>query len=163
MKKALTILLLSFLFCNTSVAESYFFKGCKISNTVSGNYIINVKKNIIEVELKNETGLIQNFSDKIKSIETNKIVSEKIKSGKGDKIYYQYFLNSQSKSVIKLEFKKESGFDGDVFRLKEKKVSHCMDFKGGWDKKKIEKTKANSEQNQILHLMIHLLVLMCLM
>ena len=54
-------------------------------------------------------GTTQEFSDKIKSVEKDQIVSEKIKSGKGENLYYQYFLNSKSKSVIKLQYKKESG------------------------------------------------------
>ena len=43
-------------------------------NVVNGNYVINVEKNVIEVELKGQDGTVQNFSDKIKTIETNKIV-----------------------------------------------------------------------------------------
>jgi len=106
MKKALIISLLGFLFNTTSFAESYFFKGCKISNAVIGNYVINLKENVIEVQLISEDGIVQNFSDEIKLIEKNKIVSEKIKSRKDNDLYYQYFLNSKSKSVIKLEYKK---------------------------------------------------------
>ena len=85
------ILFWGFLFCNEVSAEPYFFKNCKLSNAVTGNYVINIEKNVIEVELKREDGVVQNFADKIKSIETDKIVSEKIKSGKSDELYYQYF------------------------------------------------------------------------
>ena len=92
MKKILTMILLSFLYCSSSFSESYYFKDCKISNAVTANYTINLKKNIIEVELKTIDGNVQNFSDKIKSIEKDKIVSEKIKSAKGKDLYYQYFL-----------------------------------------------------------------------
>ena len=99
MKKKLIILVLSLLFCNTSFAESYYFKGCKLSNAVSGDYIINFDKNLIEVNLRAVDGTTQNFSDKIKIVEQKKIVSEKIKSAKGENIYYQYFL------IIKLNFK----------------------------------------------------------
>ena len=102
MKKTLILAFLCFLFSNTSFAQSYFFKGCKISEAVIGNYVINLKENVIEVQLIREDGIVQNFSDKIKLIEKNKIVSEKIKSGKDSDLYYQYFLNSKSKSVIKL-------------------------------------------------------------
>ena len=117
MNKKLLIILLSLLFSNTSFAESFFLKNCKISNLVIGNYIIDIEKNLINVELKAKDGQIQNFSDEIKSIETNKIISQKIKSGKAKDIYYQYFLNSKSKSIIKLEYKKLSGAYGDVFKL----------------------------------------------
>ena len=90
------------------------------------------------------------FYDKIKLIEKNKITSERIKSGKGEKIYYQYFLNSESKSVIKLQYKKESGIDIEVFKLNEKRVSYCTDVKADWDKRKIEEAKISKEQKQIL-------------
>ena len=86
-----TLFFLSF-FYNSSFAESFYFKDCKLSNAVIGNYLINLKDNVIEVQLKSIDGKIQEFSDKIKLIEKNQIVSEKIKSGKGKEIYYQYFF-----------------------------------------------------------------------
>ena len=76
------MLSLGLLFCNTSFAELYFFNECKINNVVTGNYTINIEKNVIEVALKTVDGKIQNFTDKIKLIEKDKITSEKIKSGK---------------------------------------------------------------------------------
>ena len=150
MKKIFTLLALCFLFCDISLAESYYFKGCKISNAVTGNYIINLDKNVIEVVLKAIDGNVQNFSDKIKSIEKTKIVSEKIKSERGADLYYQYFLNSKSKSVIKLQYKKESGVDMEIFRLNEKRISYCMDVKADWNKRKIQETAVSKEQEQIL-------------
>ena len=150
MKKIAIITLLSFLFCNNSFAENYFFKECKISNAVTGSYIINIKKNVIEVELRSADGRIQNFSDKIKSIQANKIISEKIKSSKGENIFYQYFLNSKAKSVIKLEYIKEGGAEMSVFKLNSKGVSYCSNVKGGWNKKRIEKAKIKKEQEEIL-------------
>ena len=150
MKKTLIILLLGLLFCNTSFAELYFFNECKISNAVTGNYTINIEKSVIEVTLKTVDGKIQNFTDKIKLIEKNKIISEKIKSGKGEELYYQYFLNSKTKSVIKLQYKKESGIDMDIFKLDEKRVSYCTDVKADWNKQKIEEAKISKEQKQIL-------------
>ena len=68
MKKTLVTVALSFLFCNIVNAESYYFKECRISNAVVASYIINIKKNVIEVELKAVDGTVQNFSDKIKTI-----------------------------------------------------------------------------------------------
>ena len=150
MKKIVIIILLSLLFCNTSVAESYYFKECKLSSAVSGNYIINLDKNIIEVNLRAVDGTIQNFTDKIKLIEQNKIISEKIKSVKGKNIYYQYFLNSKSNTVTKMEYTKESGIDMVVFKLKLKRKSYCADVKADWDKKKIEAVETKKEQKQIL-------------
>ena len=150
MNKALNVLLLGLLFCNTGYAESYYFKECKISNAVTGNYIINFQKNVIEVELKAIDGSVQNFFDKIKLIEKNKIVSEKIKSGKGENLYYQYFLNSKSKSITKLEFKKESGVDIDLFNLFERRESYCDNIKADWNKSKIGEAKVSKEQKEIL-------------
>ena len=103
MKKGLITLFLGLIYCNAGFAETYYFKGCVISNAVLGNYTINLEKNVIEVELKTVDGQVQYFSDKIKKIEKNKIISEKIKSAKGEKIYYQYVLNKKSKSSL-IEF-----------------------------------------------------------
>ena len=150
MKKTLAMLLLGLLFNNTAFAESYYFKKCKLSNAVSGDYIINFDENIIEVSLRAIDGAVQNYSDKIKLIEKNKIVSEKIKSAKGENIYYQYFLNSKSQTVIKLQYKKESGIDFDIFKLDSKRESYCTDIKTDWDNRKIKEIKTNKEQEQIL-------------
>jgi hypothetical protein len=66
MKKIIVILFLNLLLCNPGFAKSYYFKECKLSNAVSGDYIINLDKNVIEVELRAVDGTIQNFTDKIK-------------------------------------------------------------------------------------------------
>ena len=136
--------------CNASFAQSYYFKECKLSNAVSADYIINIDKNIIEVNLQSLDGATQNFKDKIKTIEQNKIISEKIKSQKGENIYYQYFLNSKASTVIKMEYKKESGIDMEVFKPTLRRESFCANVKAGWDKKKIEAAKTNKKQEQIL-------------
>ena len=149
MKRIFITILSGIFFCNIAYAESYFFKECKISTALMGNYTINIEKNLIEVELKTQSGEVQNFSDKIKSIESNKITSEKIKSSKGENVYYQYFLNSEAKSVIKLEYNKESGYDGDIFRISQKRVSYCASVKADWDKDKIEEAKISKEEKEI--------------
>ena len=97
MKKIVYIFFLIFILSSKSSAEEYFFKNCTISNAVIGDYVINLKKNIIEVELKSIDGNVQYFSDKIKLVEKNKIISQKIKSARGEDLYYQYFLDSKSK------------------------------------------------------------------
>ena len=109
MKKILIILLLDLLFSNTVFAETYHFKGCKLSDTVLGNYIINLDKKVIEVTLVAVDGTVQKFSDKIKIVEKDQIISEKIKSGKGDEIYFEYYLNLKTKKIIKLQYKKLYG------------------------------------------------------
>ena len=150
MKKISTAFLLWIILSSTSLAENYYFKECRLSNAVQGNYIINFDKNVIEVNLFAVDGATQNFSDKIKLVEKDKIVSEKIKSAKGENIFYQYFLNSKSQTVIKLEYKKESGIDLDVFKLKSKRESYCAEVKTDWNKIKIENEKASKEQKEIL-------------
>ena len=149
-KTVFIIVLLNFILNGTSIADTYFFKECKISNAVKGSYIINLEKNVIEVKLKSEDGREQNIDDEIKSIQDTKIISKKIKSARGEDLYYQYFLNSKKKSVVKLQFKKESGVDMDIFKLTERTQSFCMNVKGGWNKAKIEKTKAKKEAEEIL-------------
>ena len=150
MKKIFFAFILAFLCSNNVYAESYFFKNCKLSNAVIGNYIINLEKNVIEVELKRQDGVVQNFADKIKTVEKNKIVSEKIKSEKSKELYYQYFLNSEAQSVTKLEYVKQDGVDMSIFKLNSKRITRCMDVKGDWDKKKIDKAKVEKEQEEIL-------------
>ena len=131
-----TILLL--LFNVSAFAESSYFKKCALSNAVTGDYVINTDRKVIEVTLEATDGTVQNFTDKIKSIEKDRIISEKIKSQKGDDIYFQYFLNAEDKSVTKLQFKKQSGIDIDLFKLSSKRESFCSDVKVDWDKIKIE-------------------------
>jgi len=150
MKKIISIILLNLLFNNIVLAESYHFKGCKLSNAVSGDYIINLDKKVIEATLVTIDGRVQKFSDKIKIVGKDQIISEKIKSGKGDEVYFEYYLNLKTKKIIKLEYKKESAADIDIFRIQEKKESKCSDVKGGWDKNKIEKAAIDKEQERIL-------------
>ncbi len=151
MKKIFFTILLYFLFLNSGYAESsYFFKNCKLSNVVVGNYVINLEKNVIEVELKRQDGVVQNFADKIKTVEKNKIVSEKIKSEKSEELYYQYFLNSETQTVTKLEYIKQGGADMNIFKLNSKRRTRCLDVKSDWDKEKIEKAKVEKEQEEIL-------------
>ena len=150
MKKISVILLLSFFSCGAALAESYYFKQCKLSDYVLGDYTIDLEKNVIKVNLEAIDGTVQNFEDKIKLIEKDQIVSEKIKSQKGTEIYYQYFLNSKTKTVIKLQYKKESGIDMDVFKLNEKRETYCSDVKGDWNKRKIEEAKISKEQKRVL-------------
>ena len=150
MKNVLISITLYLICCTNSFASTYYFKDCTLSNAVSGDYVININKNVIEVMLKSIEGNVQNFSDKIKKIDKNQVISEKIKSTKGDAIYYQYFLNAKAKSVIKQEYRKESGDDFSVFKLLSKKVSYCKDVKINWDVNQIQETKTNVEQKQVL-------------
>ena len=149
MKKVFWALLLSLFFNGTVFADSYYFKTCKLSSVVVGDYFINFDKNVIEVTLQTTDGTVQTNSDKIKSIEKDKIISEKIKSQKGENIYFQYFLNSKSKTVTKLQYKKESGIDMDIFKLDQKRESNCANVKADWNESKLKKIEKNKEQKNI--------------
>ena len=151
MKKFFTILflILSSLYAEKVFAKSYYFKDCKLSNVATGDYIINLDKKVIEVTLKAADGRVQKFSDKIKIIEKNRVITEKIESGIGDQIYFEYHLNLKTEKIIKLQYKKESCPDMDIFKIQEKKASKCSNVKGGWDTTKIEKAALNKEQERI--------------
>jgi len=150
MKKIFALLLFNLFFYPPAFADSFYFKNCKLSNVVSADYIIDFKKKVINVNLLAIDGKAQYFEDKIKLIEKDKIISEKIKSSKGEKIYYQYFLDAKTKTVIKLQFQKQGNEDMNLFKLLEKKVSKCQDIKSDWDKLKMDKAEISKEQKQVL-------------
>ena len=150
MRKVSIILLSVLLLSNTVFAESYYFKGCKLSNVAWGDYIINIDKKVVQATLMTTDGRVQKFSDKISRVEKNRIITEKIESGKGDQIYFEYYLDVITKKITKLQYKKQSGPDIDIFMIQEKKESKCSDVKGGWNTDKIEKAAINNEQEQKL-------------
>jgi len=43
MRKVLVIFFLFSVFCNISIAENYYFKECKFSESHSGSYIIDIE------------------------------------------------------------------------------------------------------------------------
>ena len=150
MKKSLLIFFVSIIFCSKTFAETYYFKECIISNNVKGDYIINVKKNIIEVQIKSADGKIQSLENKIKLIDQDSVASNKIKSPEGEDIYYQYFLNSRSKSITQIKYKKATGADINVYTMLSKTETFCNDIKANWDKAKIDKNKIKKEQKEIV-------------
>ena len=107
MKKFLFILFLSLVFCNTGFAESYYFKGCKLSENASGDYLIDFDNNIIKVTLKATDGTVQELTDKIKLITKDQIVSDIIQNKTRQEYYLQYNLDIASKSVIRQRYKKK--------------------------------------------------------
>ena len=83
------------LLSDSSFAESYYFKECKLSNAVSADYVINIDKNVIQVNLRSLDGATQNFSDKIKTIENNaKIIDLQINNKISD------FINEHFKKDL---------------------------------------------------------------
>ena len=74
MKKIFISILLCLIFCSKGFADSFYFKECKLSSAVSGDYIINLKKNLIEVNLRAIDGTTQSFTDKIQTIENLEVL-----------------------------------------------------------------------------------------
>ena len=130
MKRIFFTLFLILTFCNNGFAESYYFKGCKLNENVSGDYIIDIDNNLINVTLKATDGRVQKFTDKIKLVTKDRIVSEIIQQKNND-FSTQYFLDSNSKSVIRQLYKKESSY-GLIRPTGEKSYAYCDDVKVNW-------------------------------
>lgn len=133
MNKFYLTLILCLISYNTALAESYFFKNCKINARATGDYIIDIDKKFIIANLKTTDGKQQELRDKIKSITKNQIISEIIQSGAGKNRYFQYYLNSNSNSITKLTYIKEN----DFFKLEGKRESFCLNVKANWNEIKI--------------------------
>ena len=58
-------------------------------------------------------------------------------------------MNSKSKTVTKLQYKKESGIDMDIFKLDQKRESNCADVKADWNKSKLKKVEKSKEKKKI--------------
>lgn len=149
MKKIVTLFLFYFFICNSSFAESYYFKECKLTDVLYGNYSIDFDKKIINVSLQALDGTYQEWEDKIGAIEKKRIVSEKIQSGASANSFFIYYLDTESKSVIKQKYKRAHEMDL-VKPDGPKQQSFCADVKAGWDKKKILDADISKEQKQIL-------------
>ena len=108
MKKVFFLIFLSLMFCNIGFAESYYFKDCKLSENATGDYLIDLDKNIIHVTLKATDGTIQKLADKIKLITKDQIISDIIQNKTNKKYYLQYNLNVASKSIIRQRYIKKS-------------------------------------------------------
>ncbi len=148
-KKILFILFLSSIFCGIGFAESYYFKECQLSENVYGNYLIDLEKNKIKVNLKTTDGSSQELTDEIELITKNKIISKKIQHKKNKDFYLQYQLKADSKTIIRQYYKKESGID--LLRPSgQKKEGYCTNVKADWNKDKIEKTKVSEDQEKVI-------------
>ena len=149
MKKILIAILLNFVFCATAQAESYYFKSCKLTDVLAADYLINFDKNTITVNLEAADGTFQQFTDEIEQVKKNRIVSKKIKSGKSEDFFFVYYLDVDSKSVLKQNYKKESDGLGIFRPAGPKKQSYCSDIKADWSMEDIEVAETNKEQKQI--------------
>jgi len=149
MKKILILILLNILFCKTGFAESYYFKECNISATVSGNYLIDFEKNLISVTLEASDGSVQKYTDNIKLVTEDRVVSEIIQQ-KNKKFATQYFLDAKSKSVIRQLYEREIAID--LIRPKgAPKKGFCANVKADWYKSEKDKEKEKeSKEIEIL-------------
>ena len=156
MKKNFFVFFIFLIFCDTGFAETFYFKDCKLSENIKGNYIIDLDKNLISVTLKTSSGKEQKFVDKIKLVTKNRVVSEIIKK-ENSEFSTQYFLDVKSKSVIRQLYKREA--DIDLIRPEgPKKHGFCSNVKANWyksdEEKKLEKEKEKIkilEQSLILN------------
>ncbi len=149
MKKIFIILILSNLLFSKSLAETFYFKECKLSEAVSADYVININKKVINVLLKTDAGETQEWIDPIKVIQENKIITKKIQSGTGSNRYFVYFLDKDSESIVKQNYKKQDGIDIFI-PVGPKQQSFCKTVKADWDKNQIESSEMSKEQKKIL-------------
>ena len=151
MKKIIIALFLNLAISSALFAESYYFKNCKLSDFLYGDYSINLNEKMINVKLFAQDGTVQQFSDPIELIEKEKITSKKIKSGKSENAFFVYYLDSKSKLVVKQNYKKEVGI-GIIRPYGPVKKSYCEVVKANWDVDKIkaaENEKGNEKVKQL--------------
>ena len=137
MKKIIFALLFNLSMSSLLFAESYHFNKCKLTDILYADYSIDLDKRIINVTLEATNGTYQTFSDPIGLIEKDKITTKKIKSGKSADAFFVYYLDVKSKSVIKQNYKIESGI-GLIRPVGPTKKSYCEIVKANWDIEKIE-------------------------
>ena len=80
--------------------------------------VLQNKTDAPSLELFSDIYWLKNDFDR--AILYRKKAKEKIKSEKSDELYYQYFLNSKSQTVTKLEYIRQKGIDMDIFKLNSK-------------------------------------------
>jgi len=156
MKEVLFAIFLSLVFCNTGFAESYYFKGCKLNENATGDYLIDFDKNVIKVTLKAVDGTTQELTDKIKLITEDQIVSDIIQNKTNKKYYLQYNLNVASKSIIRQRYIKKSK-DAFLLPIGPKKQAYCTNVKANWnmeewDTNKKEEAEAKKKQEESLQI-----------
>ena len=135
MKKILVILFLILMFCNTGFAESYYFKECKLSDTYSGNYLIDFDKNVINVNLVGTDGSVQKKTYIIKFTTKDKIITEKKQHATHKEFYFQYHLDAKSGLVSMQKYRKKH--EGGLYSLEGPRAKYlCENVKANWDKGK---------------------------
>jgi hypothetical protein len=165
MKRIFAALLINLIFNNPTFAEAYYFKNCQLNEIISVDYLIDIENKIISVVLKNSNGDVQKLYDKIELVEKGRIVTEKIKSSKNQDSYFIYYLDVNTQSVIKQNYKHSKV--GEINLVKpvgKKEKNFCSDVKSDWfavskakaknkiienKKKEIEKRKKELEEAKI--------------
>ena len=148
MKKILIALFLNILFINLSWAESYYFKKCKLSEQLTGDYIINLDKNIIKSKIARSDGVVQEIIDQIKEVTDAAVFTVAMESKTIKGYYFGYYLDINSKSVVRQRYIQKSEND---FILPDgpQNIGYCLDVKADWSKIeeiKQEKLKAEEEK-----------------
>lgn len=149
MKKTFFIIFFIFAFCSKGYGEEYYFKNCKVSEVVFGDYTIDINRNVIKVRLWSADGKEQKFEDKIKLVTANRVVSEIIQQ-KNKKFSTQYFLDADSKSVTRQLYKRDDVYD--IVRPEGSKTKgYCEKVKADWEavkKREIIKKKVELEEKK---------------
>ena len=148
MKKIILLLLLNLFFFNVAIAESYYFKKCKLTEILDGDYLIDINNKVIHVKLKRTDGVSQEWVDKIELIEKDQVYSERITSRAKEDSYFVYYLDVNSKSVIKQTFRKDAN---DIFWPDgEKQQSYCENVKADWhqDEKEAELKRLENKKKE---------------
>tara|TARA_B100002051_G_C16733831_1_gene639901 strand:+ start:1651 stop:2931 length:1281 start_codon:yes stop_codon:yes gene_type:complete len=146
-KKLTCAILFSLFISNFAKAETYYFKNCELDNKSYENYIIDISKKEINVVLVQNNEIIQKFTDKIKIVEDNRVISEIIESKKIKNFYVQYYLDIKSKSVVRQAYQKKG--DGILRPTGNKKKILCKKIKADWNLKKIEKSTDDKEKKEM--------------
>jgi len=156
MKKFFIFFCFFLISCNLSLAESYYFKKCKLNEQATGDYLIDLANNVINVTLKTHSGESQEITDDIKLVTENKIFSDIIQSKKNKQFYLQYYLDAESKSVIRQRYIKQ--LEGGILEPDgPKSKSFCEDVKIGWDQEKVEESaKKTKKKKKIIKTEINL-------
>ena len=147
MKKLFIIIFFNFMISNAVLAESYYFKECQLNQNTIGDYTIDLDKKVITLNLKVEDGTSQEVIDEIEMIEDDKIISKKIKSRKSGDSYFIYYLDSNTNSVMKQNYKKEIGID--LIRPDgPPEQRYCLNVKADWSQKKKEAKLKSEKENE---------------
>ena len=146
MKKVLILLLFLLFCCNIGFAESYYFKKCKLTEVIYGNYLIDLKNNKVNVILKAVDQPPSRRIHEIESVTKDQIITKKIQILGYDNLYIQYYLDSESDSITTHRYKNKNG----IFKLEGKNRSFCSNVKKKWNMPNNAETKKSDSEKESL-------------